>query len=482
MLNVEQIQISKLNPADYNPRYLSSEALANLQDSIRTLGVIKPIIIRSEDYKILAGHQRSKASASMGAITMPAFILTGVNSSDEVRFNQLHNFCECEINERAPVLKVNHTFKLSEGYNVVPNSELEIVQSGEKNHFVNELSKMILRYGQFANAICDLRGCIFVSAVYAKAVKLLGLDLLVYAVPHDMIQTVSYYFGKEYGEFEYTHIEKKTYIQSLAQKFRLRTSENGEDSKGSKSTLYETQVLPFITKEMSILDFGAGQKDYAKMLDAKGFNIHAIEFFHRKPGKDSIWVDQIKRDFRQIENHLKTNGQYDVVVCDSVLNSVNSKDDERAVLVCLSALCKRGGMIFYSGIPLQFKEKTADRKNSSDHRGTGLFVDKNGFTGTFRYGEWYFQKYHTLEDIQFLNESYIGTHFNVYDGGHPMFKELQKSSFQVTAINEKPNTIEEVEWALNHEFSLPLPNGKHWELNEDIIKAYHLSEILTNRT
>ena len=129
MLNVEQIQISKLNPADYNPRYLSPEALAELQDSIRTLGVIKPIIIRSEDNKILAGHQRSKASASMGAETMPALFLTGVNSSDEVRFNQLHNFCECERNERAPILRIDHGEKLNEGFNVIPNAEITIVQS-----------------------------------------------------------------------------------------------------------------------------------------------------------------------------------------------------------------------------------------------------------------------------------------------------------------------------------------------------------------
>jgi ParB family chromosome partitioning protein len=476
MLNVEFVEISKLNPADYNPRYLSPEALAELQESIRTLGVIKPIIIRSEDYKILAGHQRSKASASMGREHMPAFILTGVNSSDEVRFNQLHNFCECEINERAPIIKID-PYLLHGGFQVIPNCDIQIIKPGEKNHMVNELSKMILRYGQFANAICDGDGNVFVSAVYAKAVKLLGLDLLVYTLALDIedVKLAKHYFGREYGEFEYTHIEKKTYIQSLAQKFRLRTNSKGENSKGTKSTLYETQVIPFITKEMSILDFGAGQKDYVKMLDAKGYHIDGIEFFHRKPGKDSIWVDQIRRDFRQIYHHLKERGQYDVVICDSVLNSVNSKDDEKAVLICLSALCKIGGTIFYSGIPLHFKEKTADRKNSSDHRGTGLFVDKNGFTGTFRYGEWYFQKYHTMEDVQLLNHFYIGAKYQIFDGGQPMSKELQKSSFQVKAINEKPNTNEDVIWALDHEFSLPLPNGKHWDFNKDIIEAYRLT-------
>ncbi len=136
-------------------------------------------------------------------------------------------------------------------------------------------------------------------------------------------------------------------------------------------------------------------------------------------------------------------------------------------------------MIFYSGIPLLFKTKTTDRKNSTDHRGTGLFVDKNGFTGTFRYGEWYFQKYHTLEDIQFLNLSYIGTNYQVFDGGFPMVKELQKSSFQVKALNEKPNSLNDVLWALDHEFSLQLPGGNKWDLNNDIIQAYSKSEGIT---
>ena len=39
---------------------------------------------------------------------------------------------------------------------------------------------------------------------------------------------------------------------------------------------------------MRILDFGAGQKDYATILKKKGYLIDAIEFFHRKDGADII--------------------------------------------------------------------------------------------------------------------------------------------------------------------------------------------------
>ncbi len=102
-------------------------------------------------------------------------------------------------------------------------------------------------------------------------------------------------------------------------------------------------------------------------------------------------------------------------------------------------------------------------------------MDKNGFTGTYRYGEWYFQKYHTRDDVQKLNTLYIGTNYQIYDAGTPSVGELKKSSWRVKAINEKPNTPQLTLWALNHEFSLPLPNGKRWDLNQEIINAYGLT-------
>jgi ParB family chromosome partitioning protein len=108
-------------------------------------------------------------------------------------------------------------------------------------------------------------------------------------------------------------------------------------------------------------------------------------------------------------------------------------------------------------------------------------MDKNGFTGTYRYGEWYFQKYHTKQDVRMLNALYIGADFQIYDAGSLSVGELKKSSWQVKAINEKPNTTDITLWALNHEFSLPLPNGKRWDLNRDIIEAYNKSNNINTK-
>ena len=174
---MEYIDISILNPAEYNPRLLTNEAQEALKESIKELGIIKPIIIRQSDKRIMAGHQRTKTMKLLGYTHVPAFILDGVNSTDEVRFNQLHNYAECELSEIQPEINVNLP-KGTEGFYTVSNKDISILSKGGNNSRVVDLTKMILRYGQFANAVCDHTGKVIISTVYAKTVKLLGMDLL----------------------------------------------------------------------------------------------------------------------------------------------------------------------------------------------------------------------------------------------------------------------------------------------------------------
>lgn len=466
---MEYIDINTLNPAEYNPRLLTSEAQDNLKESISALGIIKPIIIRRSDNRIMAGHQRTKTMKLLGYTHVPAFVLDEVNSTDEVRFNQLHNYAECEVSELQPDIRVSIP-EGTEGFYTVPNKDIDMLTKGTTNSRVVDLTKMILRYGQFANAVCDHTGKVIISTVYAKTVKLLGMDLLIYVLPEGKDEIALKYFSKEYGVFEYSHLERKTYIQSFAQKMRLR-QKNGVQCNRSHSTLYEALVIPFITKDMRILDFGAGQKDYATMLQKKGYRIDAIEFFHRKDGADIIDEKEIRQDCKDICNTLSESGLYDVVVCDSVLNSVNSLEDERNVLLSLSALCKLGGMIFWSGIPLLFAQKSSDRKETHDYRSKAVFLDANNFTANFRFGEWYFQHYHSMSDVCRLTRELIGTDFKVYERGIEVNgeRELRGSSFQVAVINERKLDKKEYLNAIQYEFTLPLPNNRRWDLDKDIL-------------
>ena len=167
---MEYIDISALNPAEYNPRLLTPEAQENLKKSITDFGIIKPIIIRRSDNRIMAGHQRTKTMKLLGYTHVPAFILDGVNSTDEVRFNQLHNYAECEVSEIQPDIHVALPAG-AEGFFTVPNKDITLITKGGNNSRVVDLTKMILRYGQFANAVCDHTGKVIISTVYAKTVN-----------------------------------------------------------------------------------------------------------------------------------------------------------------------------------------------------------------------------------------------------------------------------------------------------------------------
>ncbi len=469
MNQIVDIDIATIKGASYNPREITDEKISLLQESIMQLGIIKPVIVRKEDGTILAGHQRTKSATLIGRTSIKGFFLSDVNSTDEVRFNQLHNLSECEVSEKAPriIIKSKHP----EGeFSIVKNRVIEILSPGEKNQSVNQLSKLILRYGQFANAVINPQGEVIISAIYTKAVKLLGYDLWVYCLPAEKVSMALNFFSMEYGSFSYKHIARKTYIQSLAQKNRLRSDSH------SHSTLYEKVVIPKLTKDVSVLDFGAGQRDYAKMLCAKGYRIFTLEFYLRRPGADVIWMDEISRDFAKIERHLSVNGQFDFVVCDSVMNSIDTLHAQNSVLITLAALCKKGGFIFWSGIPINFKKRHIDRKNTFDNKESSAFLDDNGFTGNYRYGEWYFQKYHRRDEIESLNRKYFSDQFSIFDRGVPSPSgELQASSYQVETINEKLPSEQEIIDALTFEFSLPLPGGERHQFVDRILAAYQKS-------
>lgn len=467
-LFTEIVKIEDLHPASYNPRKLEDDAQENLKKSLSTLGIIKAIVIRDDNGIILAGHQRTKTMKLLGITECPAFKLHNVTEYDEVRFNQLHNFTEVEVEENQPQIKVNVP-EGTTGFVIVQPKDIKLINRGGAASKVISLTQLITKYGQFANAVADYNGNIIISSVYAKTIKLLHKPLLVYVLPKGMEEQAIYYFSKKYGQFNYDHIIRNTYIQSNAQ--IIRTPENLVD-KAYKSTLYETRILPYINKDMRILDFGAGLKGYYKMLKGQGYNIDAIEFFYvEQIYKKDIMVEQVKLDCKEICNHLSKFGRYDVVICDSVLNSVDCVQAEKSVLRTLSALCKKGGIIFWSGIPLYTMVRSSEVETSRNAKVLGLFLDENNFTATMVNGVWYFQHYHSMESACKCNRENIGNSFTISDAGMEKSKEeeLKCGSFQVVAVNEQVCSKEELLEAVKFEFTLPLPGGKRYDLDKYIL-------------
>jgi ParB-like chromosome segregation protein Spo0J len=67
-MKIQKFKLSDLNPAAYNPRKISKEALAGLSESLKKFGYISPIVcnIHNGENTIISGHQRVKALELQG--------------------------------------------------------------------------------------------------------------------------------------------------------------------------------------------------------------------------------------------------------------------------------------------------------------------------------------------------------------------------------------------------------------------------------
>lgn len=78
--NLNEIEISQIEPNPNQPRReFDSEALQELANSIRELGIIQPITLRKVEggkYQIIAGERRWRASQLAGLTAIPAYIVT----------------------------------------------------------------------------------------------------------------------------------------------------------------------------------------------------------------------------------------------------------------------------------------------------------------------------------------------------------------------------------------------------------------------
>lgn len=78
--NLSEISLSDIEPNPNQPRReFDEEALSELADSIREIGIVQPITLRQSSdgrYQIIAGERRWRAAKIAGMVTIPAYIRT----------------------------------------------------------------------------------------------------------------------------------------------------------------------------------------------------------------------------------------------------------------------------------------------------------------------------------------------------------------------------------------------------------------------
>lgn len=115
---INEISLSDISPNPEQPRtFFDEESLEELASSIRELGIIQPLTLRSVgdgQYQIISGERRYRAAKLAGIDTVPAYIRTA-NDSELTEMALIENIQREDLN----AIEVALTFKkLIEQYNL----------------------------------------------------------------------------------------------------------------------------------------------------------------------------------------------------------------------------------------------------------------------------------------------------------------------------------------------------------------------------
>lgn len=459
---------ANLRPATYNPRRIADDALEMLKRSITAIGFCKPIIV-TKDSLIIAGHQRTKAARALGIKAVPAWVLKSCTVQDEVVFNQLHNGTDLDDID-SPVFVPPGT---ESGFFDVAPEQIKGDLRSTGAPVRTEIGMLVMRHGPWGCAVATHSGRVVSSPQYALACKLNMIPCRVYRVSDAKGDEAAGWFKRQYGQFSYEHLPRTTYVQAFAQLPRLREAKDGREAGEGVSVLYEKVVLPKLSQKERLLDFACGRGDYVRMLRRMGYRAQGVEFFHCKT-QGIIDTKMVHRFIADTCADLETNGLFDVVVLDSVLNSVDSQQAEADVLNCVSAFCKPGGRVYFSWRARESQDRansgTAAASNS--HHRKVEFLDDHGLTGRFRNGLWFYQKFHTDEQARQLGLKHFGTPCRVIGTATDACKQIA-----TVKAHDLPDA--EVEASIRREFNLPWPGGLTVNRADEAVAAWRAARDIT---
>lgn len=455
---IEQYDVSKLSPADYNPRKLEESKFIKLQESIKKFGMIKPLIINGDNGVLTAGHQRTRAMKAVGLKYAPVIKICGIKIQDEIKFNLFHNSIETN---KSPVTISN--LPTDNGYCIIKPENIN-VSKNENATVVKEIGHLIMKYGEWGSVIADERGSVIVNSDYAVAAKQLGKDIICYVVENEHRKEICDIMAIDYGEYNYEALGIKSYNQLYCQMTRL--SEHSK-KKMNKSSTYENFVLPILKANDRILDFGAGKCAYANLLRRKGYNIFPYEPNFQNE-KNNIDIKTVVKQIKAIEKDVSKNGLYDIVVLDSVFNSVVNNEVENYVAAVCAAFLKQDGKFIAGTRNLAVIEGKARFAKSNAKTRSLEFLDKDNYSATFRGGVWTMQHFHTLETLKELLDRYYYD-VKVFGG------KKSKSNIYAVCQQPKPIDLDYLATALEFELNMEYPNkykhNQHIRLKELIVKA-----------
>jgi len=183
---LQKIPVEQLQPGKYQPRKdMSPEALEDLSSSIRTQGIIQPIVVRSvgeNSYEIIAGERRWRA-AQLAELDLIPCLIKQVPDETAVAIALIENIQREDLNAMEEAIALERLlteFELThqEVADAVGKSRAAVSNSLRLNK-LNEDVKMLLEHGDIdmghARALLALEGDLQVTTARIVAAKELNV-------------------------------------------------------------------------------------------------------------------------------------------------------------------------------------------------------------------------------------------------------------------------------------------------------------------
>ena len=125
--SLQYFPLDMIQPGKYQPRIdMAEDSLEDLADSIRSQGVVQPIVVRSIDgghYEIIAGERRWRASKLAGLDTIPA-IVREVSDRSAIAMALIENIQRENLN---PMEEANALHRLREEFDLTHQEAAQAV-------------------------------------------------------------------------------------------------------------------------------------------------------------------------------------------------------------------------------------------------------------------------------------------------------------------------------------------------------------------
>lgn len=148
-LKVQTVKITELNPAPYNPRKWSEHAIEQLADSIRSFGLVDPILVNVSAKRknvVIGGHFRLKVAKDLGYTEVPVVYvdIPDIEREKELNIRLNKNLGDWDFELLA---KFDETLLTDIGFTSEELDEVFDISNGEDKPFNlnKELEKLDIR-------------------------------------------------------------------------------------------------------------------------------------------------------------------------------------------------------------------------------------------------------------------------------------------------------------------------------------------------